>query len=142
VCETALVYRTITQVAGHTGALRETPTEAPGPMQFSSPYGFGGGIILAMAMKKRRRLAELGGSMEDYGHIALNAREWAALNAERCSATRSRWTTTGSHGRRSLLLFDCDYPVSVVCRSSPPPSGHLAQPLVLVDALAYGTSEP
>src|SRR5205085_7420848 len=77
-CETALVYRTITRAAGHTGALQEGPARAAGAMQFLAPYGYDGGIILAMAMKKRRRIAELGGSVDDYGHIALNARRWAA----------------------------------------------------------------
>ena len=72
---------------------------APGPMQFAAPYGYGGGIILAMAMKKRRRIAELGGSVEDYGQIALNARRWAApVSTARCSVTRSRWTTTSIRG--------------------------------------------
>ena len=79
-CETALVYRTITRSAGHTGGMHEGPTRAAGQMQFLAPYGYGGGIILSMAMKKRRRIAELGGSVEDYGQIALNARKWAALN--------------------------------------------------------------
>ena len=68
-------------------------------MQFSAPYGFGGGIILAMAMKKRRRIAELGGSVEDYGQIAL---ERAPLGGARipapCSVTRSPWTTTSNPG--------------------------------------------
>lgn len=144
VCETALVYRTITQVAGHTGALRESPTEAPGPMQFSSPYGFGGGIILAMAMKKRRRLAELGGAMEDYGHIALNAREWAALNPR--AVFRDPITMDDYFGSRMvadpLLLFDCDYPVNASCAAiltTAERARDLAQPLVLVDAMAYGT---
>src|SRR5262249_37611423 len=56
-CETALVYRTITRPAGHTGALLEGPVRAAGALQFLAPYGYGGGIILAMAMKKRRRIA-------------------------------------------------------------------------------------
>ena len=73
VCETVLVYRCITRASGHTGAVRSGPPEARGALQFAAPYGYGGGIILAMAMRKQRRVAELGGSYEDYGRIAINA---------------------------------------------------------------------
>ena len=98
-----------------------------------------------MAMKKRRRIAELGGSVKDYGQIALNARRWAALYPPRCSASRSRWTTT-LHSHRvvadPLVLFDCDYPVNVACAAiltTATRAADLRRPAVLVDALAYGT---
>jgi acetyl-CoA acetyltransferase len=143
-CETALVYRTITRVAGHTGALREGPPRAPGAMQFSAPYGYGGGIILAMAMKKRRRVAELGGSYEDYGQIALNARRWAALNPR--GVFREPITMDDYFDSRTiadpLLLFDCDYPVNASCAAiltTAERARDLRQPAVIVDALAYGT---
>ena len=116
-CETALVYRTITREAGHNGALREGTDRGPGQMQFAAPYGYGGGIILAMAMKKRRRIAELGGSVEDYGQIALNARRWAALNPR--AMFRDPITMDDYLDSRviadPLLLFDCDYPVNAAC---------------------------
>lgn len=143
-CETALVYRTITRAAGHTGALREGPARAVGAMQFSAPYGYGGGIILAMAMKKRRRVAELGGSFEDYGQIALNARRWAALNPR--AVFRDLITMDDYLASRMvadpLLLFDCDYPVNAACAAiltTADRARDLRQPAVLVDALAYGT---
>jgi acetyl-CoA acetyltransferase len=144
VCDTALVYRTITQVAGHSGAVREGPSAAPGPMQFTAPYGYGGGIILAMAMKKRRRLAELGGSMEDYGQIARNAREWASMNPR--AVFRDPITMDDYFGSRMvadpLLLFDCDYPVNASCAAvltTVERARDLPQPAVIVDAMAYGT---
>jgi acetyl-CoA acetyltransferase len=143
-CETALVYRTITREAGHTGALREGPSRAGGPMQFAAPYGYGGGIILAMAMRKRRRVAELGGSYDDYGQIALNARRWAALNPRaifRDPITMDDYSTSRSVAD-PLVLFDCDYPVNAACAAiltTAERASDLPQPTVLVDALAYGT---
>jgi acetyl-CoA acetyltransferase len=143
-CETALVYRTITQSAGHSGALREGPPVAAGPMQYAAPYGYGGGIILAMAMKKQRRLAELGGSIEDYGWIAVNAREWASRNPR--AVFRDPITMDDYLGSRMvadpLLLFDCDYPVTASCAAiltTEERARDLAKPVVSVDALAYGT---
>ena len=143
-CETALVYRTITREAGHNGGLREGPTRAPGQMQFAAPYGYGGGIILAMAMKKRRRIAELGGSVEDYGQIALNARRWAALYPR--AMFREPITMDDYLDSRvvadPLVLFDCDYPVNAACAAiltTAERAADLRQPAVLVDALAYGT---
>ncbi|MEX1006627.1 MAG: thiolase family protein [Acidimicrobiia bacterium] len=143
-CETALVYRTITREAGHTGAMREGPARAPGPMQFAAPYGYGGGIILAMAMKKRRRIAELGGSVEDYGQIALNARRWAELNPR--AVFRDPITMGDYLGSRviadPLVLFDCDYPVNAACAAiltTAERARDLRQRAVVVDALAYGT---
>ena len=143
-CETALVYRTITREAGHSGAVIEGPVRAPGPMQFMAPYGYGGGIILAMAMKKRRRVAELGGSYDDYGYIAVNAREWAALNPR--AIFRDPIGMDDYFASRSiadpLVLFDCDYPVSAACAAiltTGERARDLAQRVVLVDALAYGT---
>ena len=113
-------------------------------MQFAAPYGYGGGIILAMAMKKRRRLAELGGSVEDYGQIALNARRWAALYPR--AMFRDPITMDDYLDSRviadPLVLFDCDYPVNAACAAiltTAERAADLRQPAVLVDALAYGT---
>jgi acetyl-CoA acetyltransferase len=143
-CETALVYRTITREAGHNGGLREGPTRAPGPMQFAAPYGYGGGIILAMAMKKRRRIAELGGSVEDYGQIALSARRWAAMYPR--AMFREPISMDDYLDSRviadPLVLFDCDYPVNAACAAiltTAERAADLRQRVVLVDALAYGT---
>jgi acetyl-CoA acetyltransferase len=145
-CETALVYRTITRDAGHTGALREAPTLAQGSMQFTAPYGYGGGIILAMAMKKRRRVAELGGSYEDNGHIALNSRRWGALNPR--AIFREPITMDDYFASRPiadpLLLFDCDYPVNAACAAiltTAERARDLQRPPVAVDAIAYGTGK-
>ena len=143
-CETVLVYRCITREAGHSGALRERPSGVGGPVQFSGPYGFGGGLIQSMGMRMRRRIAELGGSREDYGQIAVNARRWAALNER--AVLRDPITMDDYLASRPiadpLVLFDCDYPVNAVCAAvltTGERAADLAQPPVLVDSLAYGT---
>ena len=147
-CETALVYRTITRDAGHTGALGTLVPTAVGPAQFTAPYGVGGGIIQGMAMRKQRRIFELGGSVEDYGWIALNARAWGAMNER--AVLRQPITMADYLASRPvsdpLVLLDCDYPVNGACAAiltSAERAADLAQPLVLVDAMAYGTgSDP
>jgi acetyl-CoA acetyltransferase len=143
-CETALVYRTITRAAGHSGAVREGPPVAAGPAQFLAPYGYGGGIILAMAMKQRRRIAEFGGTLDDYGTIAVNARRWASLNPR--AVFRDPITMDDYFSSRlvadPLRLFDCDYPVNASCAAiltTVERARDLARPVVRVDALAYGT---
>jgi acetyl-CoA acetyltransferase len=144
VCETVLVYRCITRASGHTGAVRSGPPEARGSLQFAAPYGYGGGIILAMAMRKQRRVAELGGSYEDYGRIAINARRWAALNDR--AVLRDPLTMDDYMDARPvadpLLLLDCDYPVSGACAAVLTTSERavdLRRRPVVVDSLAYGT---
>ena len=147
-CETVLVYRCISRQAGHTGAIRSGPPEAPGPAQFTAPYGYGGGIILAMAMRKQRRIAELGGSYEDYGQIALNARRWAAMNDR--AVLRGPLTMDDYLSSRPvadpLLVLDCDYPVNGACAAvltTRERAADLRQPTVVIDSLAYGTgTEP
>jgi acetyl-CoA acetyltransferase len=143
-CTTALVYRCITREAGHTGALQTAPVDASGPAQFSAPYGFGGGLIQGMGMRKQRRISELGGSSEDYGRIAVNARAWGSLNER--AVLRDRLTMEDYLSSRPiadpLLLLDCDYPVNGACAAiltTTERAADLAQPAVLIDALAYGT---
>ncbi|MBO0728822.1 MAG: hypothetical protein J2P57_06155 [Acidimicrobiaceae bacterium] len=143
-CETALVYRTINRAAGHTGALRTEPVPASGAAQFTAPYGLGGGIIHGMGMRKQRRIAELGGSAEDYGYVALNARAWAAGNER--AVLRDPITMDDYLASRPvaepLVLLDCDYPVNAACAvvvTTAERAADLAQPVVTVDALAYGT---
>ena len=144
VCDTVLVYRCISRGAGHTGAVRTGPPEAPGPLQFTAPYGYGGGIILAMGMRKQRRIAELGGSYEDYGQIALNARRWAAMNDRavlRGPLTMDDYLTSRPVAD-PLLVLDCDYPVNGACAAIITTREHAAdlrQRPVVVDSLAYGT---
>lgn len=145
--EVALVYRTITRAAGHTGAVREGPSEAPGPMQWMAPYGYGGGIMMAIAMKMRRRMAELGTTQEDYGRLAINARRWAKDNdraIHRDEITMDDYLSSRPIAE-PLLLLDCDYPVngSVACvMTTAERAADLAKQPVLVDSLAYGTGDP
>lgn len=143
-CDTVLTYRCITRATGHTGAVRSGPSDAVGATQFLAPYGYGGGIIPAMALCKQRRVAELGGSYEDYGQIALNARRWAAMNDR--AVLRNPLTMDDYLESRPivdpLLLLDCDYPVNGACAAvitTRERAADLRQPPVVVDALAYGT---
>jgi len=143
-CETALVYRCITREAGHSGALQTVSMPAAGPMQFSVPYGMGGGIIQSMGLRKQRRIFEFGGSNEDYGYLALNARIWGSMNER--AVLRERITMDDYLSSRPiadpLVILDCDYPVSGACAAiitTAERAADLAQPVVLVDAIAYGT---
>ena len=143
-CETVLVYRCITREAGHTGAIRDSPLAMGGPGQLTDVYGFGGGLIQSMGLRKRRRVAELGGSYEDYGQIAVNARKWAALNKR--AVLRDPMTMddymSGRPIAEPLLLFDCDYPVNGACAAiltTAERAADMAQTPIHVDSMAYGT---
>ncbi|HLG66541.1 MAG TPA: thiolase family protein [Acidimicrobiales bacterium] len=142
--EVALVYRTITREAGHTGAVQEGPAAARGQAAFTAPYGYAGGIMMAIGMKMRRRMHELGTTQEHYGLVALNARRWARDNER--ALLRQEITMDDYLASRPiaepLLLFDCDYPVSgsvAAVLTTRERALDLAKKPVLVEALAYGT---
>lgn len=144
VCETALVYRCMTRAAGHSGAVQGGPAPAEGPLQYTAPYGLGGGIIHTMGMRKQRRIQVLGGSEEDYGLIAINARRWGGGNER--AVLREPITMEDYLASRPvadpLRLLDCDYPVSGCCAAvltTAERASDLAHTPVLVDAVAYGT---
>jgi acetyl-CoA acetyltransferase len=143
-CETALVYRSITKEAGHTGAVQVMPATAPGPFAFSMPYGFGGGIMMAIGMKMRRRMADYGATEEDYGYISCNSRVWAAGNER--AVLREPITMDDYLSSRfvtePLRLLDCDYPVNGSCAvvmTTLERARDLARAPVVIDTLAYGT---
>ena len=124
-CEVALVVRSVTREWGQQSAEKMLPPPS-GMWQWDLPYGIAGGMIPVMAMKMRRRFHTLGGTPEDYGHIAVNARRWSSLNER--AVLRDLITMDDYLNSRMvsdpLHLFDCDYPVTgAVLSSSPPPSG-------------------
>jgi len=142
-CDTAIVYRAISQSAGHTGAPRGIGDPPGGSYQFTVPYGYFP-IIPAIGMMMRRRLADLGGSIEDYGYIAINARRWAWLNER--AVLREPITMDNYLSSRILAdpcrLLDCDYPVSgasAVVLTAAERARDLPKRPVLVDAMAYAT---
>ncbi len=143
-CDAALVYRAITQSAGHTGSARSMSGDMPGTYyQFVIPYGYFP-IIPAIGMMMRRRLETLGGSIEDYGHIAINARRWAAMNEH--AVLRDPITMDDYLASRVLAdplrLLDCDYPVSganAVVVTTLDRARDLPHKPVVVDAFAYAT---
>lgn len=142
-CEVALVVRSVTREWGHMSAEQALPPAA-GTWQWDLPYGVAGGMIPIMAMKKRRRIELLGGSEEDYGHIAINARRWSSRN-ERAVA-RDLLTMDDYLGSRlvsdPLRLLDCDYPVTGACAviiTTPQRAVDARKPPVWIDAVAMGT---
>ncbi|MGB2695654.1 MAG: thiolase family protein [Dehalococcoidia bacterium] len=147
-CETALVFRAISQAAGHTGSARGMggggPIGAMGEfLEFTLPYGHFP-IIPTIAMMMQRRIAELGGSIEDYGAIAVNARTWAALNER--AVLREPITMDDYLSSRVLAeplhLLDCDYPVSGACAAiitTAERARDLPKQPIVVDAFAYAT---
>jgi acetyl-CoA acetyltransferase len=142
-CESALVYRAITQSAGHNGSARSMGDMPGTAYQFVIPYGYFP-IIPAIGMMMRRRLETLGGSIEDYGHIAINSRRWAALNEH--AVLRDPITMDDYMASRVLAeplrLFDCDYPVSganAVIVTTLERARDMRHKPVVVDAFAYAT---
>jgi acetyl-CoA acetyltransferase len=147
VCDTAVVYRTMTQAAGHTGRVIDDVPPAAGPMQFSAVYGNAGGLIPFMGMRKRRYLDQYGRTEVDtYGRLAVSARKWSALNPR--AALREPLSIDDYGNARfvaePLRLFDCDYPINgttAVVMTTAEKAADMAQAPVFVDSMAYGTGE-
>ena len=150
-CETALVYRAITQEAGHTGTARGGGGGGPAltgmgaSMQFTMPYGHFP-IIPTIALMMRRRMEELGGSIEDYGYISVNARKWAAMNDR--AVLRDPVSMEDYLNSRVLAeplhLFDCDYPVSGACAAiitTAERARDLPKKPVIVDSTSYSSGQ-
>ena len=146
-CETALVYRSITESAGNTGTARTDAGAMPpgGPFwpEFTAPFGLFA-LIPNMGMKMRRRIQELGGAIEDYGYLSMNARRWGAKNER--AVLRDLITMEDYLGSRILAdplhLLDCDYPVSGCCAvvfTTAERAREWAKKPVYVEAIAFGT---
>jgi acetyl-CoA acetyltransferase len=144
VCETVVAFRCLTREAGYTGGVKVGPDRIGGQDQFLTPYGYLGGIIMDMAMVKRRWMAEYGRSEEDFGRIAVNARKWSALNPR--AVLRDPVTMDDYLDSRMiadpLRLLDCDYPingaVATVITTAARARDLRSRP-VIVDSMAYGT---
>jgi acetyl-CoA acetyltransferase len=100
--------------------------------------------MMAIAMKIRRRIEQYGGSKEDYGQIALNARRWAKDNPR--AIFRDPLTMDDYLASRQiaepLQLLDCDYPVNgavALVLTTAERARDLAKQPVLIDSFAYGT---
>jgi len=139
-----VAFRCLTRASGHTGGVRVGPDHIAGQDQYLTPYGYTGGIIMDVAMAKRRWLAQYGRTEEDFGHIAVNARRWSKLNPR--AVLRDPITMDDYLGSRMiadpLRLLDCDYPVNgavATVITTAERARDLRQPSVLVDAMAYGT---
>ncbi|ANI40859.1 thiolase C-terminal domain-containing protein [Mycolicibacterium vaccae] len=143
-CETALVFRCLTRAAGHQGGVASGPDEISGRDQFLTPYGYLGGILVNLAMKKRRWIDEYSRPEDDFGRIAVNARRWSALNPR--AVLRDALTMDDYLSSRMVVdplrVLDCDYPVNgavATVITTAERANDLRQPAVLVDAMAYAT---
>jgi len=143
-CETVLVFRCLTRAAGHQGGVASGPDAVGGRDQFLTPYGYLGGILVLLGLKKQRWMAEYARPEEDFGHIAINARRWSALNPR--AVMRDELTMDDYLSSRMvadpLRVLDCDYPVNgavATVITTAERAADLRQRPVLVDAMAYGT---
>lgn len=143
-CETVLTYRCLTRTAGHTGGVAQGPHLVGGRDQFLTPYGYLGGVLVEMGLKKRRWMAEYSRPEEDFGRIAVNARRWAALNPR--AVLREEVSMEDYLSSRMvtdpLRVLDCDYPVNgavATIMTTAERAADLRQPVVLVDAIASAT---
>ena len=145
-CEVALAYRCMSAEAGYHGGTSHGPTEISGWEQFTAPYGNSAdkSILVTMAMRKRRRMAEYGTTLEQYGYLPVNARRWGAMNER--ALFREPLTIEEYLASRPvvdpLLLLDCDRPVNGACAvviTTPERARDLRTSPVLIDGLAFGT---
>jgi acetyl-CoA acetyltransferase len=143
-CQTAVVFRCLTRESGHTGGITGTSDPVPGRQQFQTPYGDGGGILVSMALKKRRWMSQYGRPEEDFGRIALNARRWAALNSR--AVLRDQISMDDYLSSRPIVsplrLLDCDYPINgavATVITTAERAADMQQKPVLIDAMSYGT---
>jgi acetyl-CoA acetyltransferase len=143
-CETVLVFRCLTRAAGHQGGVASGPETVSGRDQFLTPYGYLGGILVNLALKKRRWMDEYGRPEDDFGRIAVNARRWSALNPR--AVLRDEITMDDYLSSRMVIdplrVLDCDYPVNgavATVITTAERAMNLRQPAVLVDAMAYAT---
>ena len=143
-CETVLVFRCLTRAAGHQGGVASGPQSVGGRDQFLTPYGYLGGILVNLALKKQRWMAEYARPEEDFGRIAVNARKWAALNPR--AVLRDELTMDDYLSSRMVVdplrLLDCDYPVNgavATVITTVERATDLPRPAVQVDAMAYAT---
>jgi acetyl-CoA acetyltransferase len=143
-CETVLVFRCLTRVAGHQGGVASGPECVGGRDQFLTPYGYLGGILVLLGLKKQRWMAEYERPEEDFGRIAVNARRWSALNPR--AVMRDEITMDDYLSSRMvadpLRVLDCDYPVNgavATVITTAERAADLRHHPILVDAMAYGT---
>jgi acetyl-CoA acetyltransferase len=148
-----LAFRCITKETGnHGGAVDLSGARPPGGRggtraQYLEPFGDtrAVAILIPMALRKRRRMAEFSGNEPDeYGQVSLNARRWGALNPD--AALPQLLTMedykTSRHIVDPLLLLDCDVPVSgasAVILTTSERARDLRNTPVEIEALSYGT---
>ena len=144
VCETVLVFRCLTRTAGHQGGVAGGPDTVGGRDQFLTPYGYLGGILVNLALKKRRWMDEYDRPEDDFGRIAVNARRWSSLNPR--AVLRDEMTMDDYLSSRMVIdplrVLDCDYPVNgavATVITTAERAADLRQPAVIVDAMTYAT---
>ena len=138
-----MAVRCITRKTGHVGALSMDEAPATGNYQYLAPFGWGN-VITGMALRKQRRIAEIGGRGEEYGLVAINSRRWASKNER--AVLRDEITMDDYFNARvvadPLSIYDCDYPVNgaVVCIvTTEERAKDLRQKPVLIDSYTYAS---
>ena len=142
ICETCLVYRTVSRSGGHSGG-RPRPRAVGGDMQFSAPYGnFAAPQWHALYMQ--RHMAVYGTKEEHFGAIAVAQREFAGLNP--MAIMRQPITMEDYLSARyisePLRLLDCDLPVDgagAVVITTVERARDMKQVPVHIDSWALGT---
>lgn len=146
-CETALVFRTMTQAIGKTGVIGRARPSRPGDVaaEFMQAVGYGGAMQHA-AIGMRQRMSMFGTTAEDYGAIAVNARRWSSQNER--AVQRSFITMEDYLSARfvsePMRLLDCDYPIngaSACILTSSERAADLPQTPVSIDAYALATGK-
>lgn len=144
VCETVLVFRCLTRSAGHQGGVATGPEAVSGRDQFLTPYGYLGGILVNLALKKQRWMAEYDRPETDFGHIAVNARRWSSRNPR--AVLRDEITMDDYLSSRMVVdplrVLDCDYPVNgavATVITTAERAADLRHTPVIVDAMTYAT---
>jgi acetyl-CoA acetyltransferase len=152
-CEVALAFRCITKETGNHGrAVDVSGARPPGGRggsraQYFEPFGDTRpvNILVPMALRKRRRMAEFGRNLPDeYGHVSLNSRRWGTLNPDAALPQLLTMDDYRSSRRivEPLLLLDCDVPVSGACAvvvTTSERARDMRSTPVEIEALAYGT---
>ncbi|WP_329251251.1 thiolase family protein [Streptomyces canus] len=146
--ETVLTLRTVHRAgaAGRSSLVPGMERGAPGPFQFTMPYGsFTGSHWAGLYMQ--RHMAMYGTKEEDFGAFAVAQREYAIANPSESFFTEPLTIDDYLSARyiaAPLRLLDCDYPVdssSALIFTTEERARDLRQKPVFFESWAMGTTQ-
>jgi acetyl-CoA acetyltransferase len=145
-CDMCLTVRTVHRAGAAGGtAMGGMARGAPGPSQFTMPYGSFTGAHWA-GMYMQRHMALYGTKEEDFGAFAVAQREYAIANPAESFFTEPLTLDDYLNSRyvaAPLHLLDCDYPVdsgSALIFTTEERARDLKQKPVFFDSWAMGTA--